>query len=292
MVLVEVRARIDKKFVESAVDKATKLIKPPKNLKVFIIDKVNQCPFVAADLKGFGQKAYEKFCRTEKTSMSVTTDDHEHVIVFITKDDAYLRTNKTALIGTLIHELMHTYQRRKKIDDKIFDDLNYVYSKWWPKFRKLDYNKKELRKAILDILDEAGYALKDIYDNRELIRKGLGKYILEDYSNLYGGSRTCPKPLEFQKLHGAVRKRLDILPKVMNFQVSLLAVVIPFEMWHKKKAEHMADRLERCYGISLTKVTYEFDDLINFVKKNYGWEKSFRRKFFNMIMQKTYSLLT
>jgi len=292
MAYLEIRAKIDKKLVKSAVKTALRLIKAPKNLKIFVIDNANQCRFVAEDLKGFAKKAYEKFCKTEKTSMSISVEGHEHLIVFITPEDLYLKKNKLALIGTIIHELMHTYQRRNQIDEQIFDDLKYITKKWLPKFRKLGLNQKKLARAMREILDEAAYALKDIYANYELTKKGLGKYILEDYKNLYKGFKLCPTPLEFEKLHKAAKKNLHIMSDVIQFQLSILAVVIPLLMWKRVEAQRLAKNIEKCYRVSVTKVTYEFDDLISFVVDNYGWKDSFRRKYFDIIMQKVYTLVT
>ena len=290
MVHIEIKAKVNRKFVENAVNKAIKLVKPPRNLKVFVIDNVNQCPFVVSDLEGFARKGYEKFCRAEKTSMSVSAGRHQHLIVFITKEEGYLRKNNKALIGTLIHELMHTQQRKRHIDELIYNDLEAALEKWLPKFRKLKI--KGLDQAIRDILDESGYALKDIYDNYELTKAGLGDYLLEDYANLYKGFKKCPVPLEFEKLHAKVKRNINALSSVMRFQISLLAVVIPFLMWHKRKAQLLAAQIEGCYRISITKVTYEFDDLINYVAKNYAWKNSFRRKYFDIIMEKVYALVT
>ncbi len=280
-----IRGDFNEEFVGSAVKKATSLLKIPKKIKlnIFVIDNIKFCPVTSGTLKGESAKEFKKLCKEEATSMSLTYKKNNHVIIHISKFDNYLKTNKKALIGVLLHELMHIVQTNKSLDNKIRKAAIFAFNKFKKELFKIGQPKQNIINFYSNIGESTNYVLKDIYANLELINKGFTDYILEDYYNLYFSKKKCIKP-KLQK------QTLEQIENAINYQLELLSVIIPFtKVQRKPKAKKLINYLKKCYEPK--ELSEEFKELTSYTLKNFSWRKNFRQNFFMIVFKKSLDLI-
>jgi len=296
---IKIKGNFDSKFITSALFEVDKLLGIPDNIEeILIIDNPKYFNDIMHDLpeelRGPFKEAYE----ADLTSVSITSGVFDLVIISINpKDEAYLERNKKALVGLISHELMHIIQRRKNLDLDIRKDAIKAFKKFSKKLNNLKYNKKEIDMLFAEVGSGANFTLKDIYANIELIKRGLGKYILEDYTNLYKTERKKFKgkiPLFYNDLEDA-RNNLSKLRDAIIYEINLISAIAPFVYMAKKgdnDARKLVNMINKYFEANIYEISYVMDDVIQYSVDHLRWSSKFRQKYFTLMFEKVYKLLT
>lgn len=283
------KARVKTSYVTQCVAEVDRLVGLPEaGVKIFFLDSTNDCPYTVKDLTGKARETLLRFCRDEKTSMSLTYKGHEHILIFISRNEQYLKWNKTAMIGTIMHELMHTFQRHKGLDKDIESDLDIELRKFRKKIHKLPYKRSDLHYLFNRIGEAAAFAVKDIYANDELISKGLGGYILEDYNNLY---KPCIRPEFFKDFKKAAHENIEDAREAIIFELNMMSALVPFSRWNTPKARRLVKHIWRCYEYHLWEVDEAMAPVFKYAITEFNWSSRFRKNFYKRLFDAVYGLL-
>jgi hypothetical protein len=283
--VLEIQADIDEDFVKSALKKTSTLIRIIPGTKFYIIDHPNYCPIFSEDLPKSIRKEYTKLCRQEITSMSITWGKHDHILVHITPEEEYLRTNKKALIGTLLHEIIHA-NLGHKLDRAIYKDMHAAFDKFKKQLHDLKYTDKQINKLYSSVSRSAAFVLLDLYGNSELIKKRLINYLVEDYSNLYKCKKRCVKPDLPSK-----KKKLDYAKEAFDYELSLLSVIVPFMRSSSPKAKKLIKHLTKNFESNVPELAKKLEPLKKYAARNISNSSAFRKKYFTMIYEATLDLI-
>lgn len=289
---IDIKGSIEESFVLAAIDDISKIFKIPPTIHLFFIDSPKFCEEIAKHVSKGRRREFMDLCSIEKTSLSVTYGGKDVIVILINKAQSYLGKNRKAFIGTMLHELVHVYQRRQGLGEGITADSVRAFAKFQKKLEKLPYEKKELVDMYAEIGRIANFVLNDMYDNIEIIDAGLGEYPLEDYFNLYGSRERCPRPMFYKDLKKPVD--LKTLQAAISFELRLLSVVVPFMTRNHEwdaRARALVDHIAKCYETNIWEISKAFDSVVKHCIEVPEWNPSFRRKYFTLIFEKVYGLL-
>jgi len=256
-----IQADVDPDFVKAAFDKTMRLIYVPPKISFYVIDHPNFCPIFVEDLPKEAKTEYKNLCQEEATSMSITWGRHDHILIHITPEEEYLKTNEKALIGTILHEVIHT-KLGHMLDKKIYKDMHSSFNKFKKQLREIKYTDKQINDLFSAVSETAAYVLLDLYGNSDLIRRRLINYLVEDYSNLYKCKKRCIKPKLPSK-----HKKLDYAKGAFNYELSLLSVIIPFMRSSSPKAKKLVKHLEKNFESNVPEIAKKLKDLKIFSAK-------------------------
>jgi hypothetical protein len=278
---IKVIGHLDKKYIEKAVNKAKKLIKIPKTLHIYFLEKINLCYQIKLP-----RNIHDRFkvACAHKTSFSFKIRDREMIIIYMDKD---LAKNPDSLIGLLLHEISHINQINSGVYKKIYEDFENVRKRNYDLFMKLKYNEKNLKWLFNDISTISILTLKDIYANNELIRKKLTKYLLA-YYKIEFERKICPRPVFYGDLKKTAQYDLDLVRLVFEFELSLISVILP--LYKTKQARELVRYLSRCYEVNVNAVSKKCHELIILYFRDFK-KKDFNEEFFNAVFRKVYYLL-
>jgi len=268
-------------YINRAIQETQKLISFPKNLKIYIISDKKYCKFISESLPREIRRHFLKTCK-EKITFSYSYKSIKLITVILTKSNKYLIKNKKALIGLLIHEIIHIKQRELGLDKKIesyFNRKNYMN-----RFKKLKYSKKEIQFLYDKIKENSILLLKELYSNNKIIKLNLKNYLLSYYYEQFKTKRICPQPLFYEDIKGDIKMGADAI----EFELILLSIILPF--YTTKHAKKLIQHLSKCYETNIKEITDKAHDIISLYISDFG-KKDFDAKFFDSVFNKVYSLL-
>lgn len=282
------RGRFDKNHFLSAIH-MVKGIHPPQNTKLYIIDSIDSCPTIAPDLPRVQKIIFKRFCDKERISFSYSFGKYEIVIIWVTPDKEFLRTNKRAVAGLIAHELMHTVLRKKGLDKQLVDSYLSSYESNYSILNAIEMPRPRLRSMFDKIGSEAVMTLKEIYANSELIKRGYGDLLLEYYMYKTGGDKFCPIPMFYT---GGVRSAtLNEIENGVLFQLALFPARIPFQKYDKPKAKRLIAHIEECYERGISEISREFNEVIVLTLEDFEPTPAFQKEFYSTVFMKVYKLL-
>src|SRR3989338_926344 len=135
-----------KDYIANTIEEASRLIKFPKNLNIYIIKDKKYCSLISKTLPKEIQKHFLNSCR-QKITFSYNYKDIKLIVVVVTESN-------------------------KKIESA-FNKKNYV-----KKLKKLKYNKKDIELLYNKIKVTSILLLKDLHSNNEIIKLKLENYLL------------------------------------------------------------------------------------------------------------------
>lgn len=282
------RGRFDKDHFLSAI-RMVKGIRPPKETKLYIIDSIDSCPLIAPDLPKVQKAIFKRFCNKERISFSYSFGKYEIIIIWVSPDKEFLRTNKRAAAGLIAHELMHTVLRKKGLDKQLVDSYLDSYEKNYSVINAIEMPKRKLMSFFDNIGSESVMTLKELYVNAELIKRGYGDLLLEYYTNKIGGEKlfTIPK---FYK-GGIKSASLDEIKNGVLFQLALLPAQVPFQKYDKPRAKKLIERIENRYERGIAEISGEFNDVIDLALNDFELTPAFQKEFYSTVFMKVYALL-
>jgi hypothetical protein len=226
--------------------------------------------------------------------MALTYGTFDLVIISISlKEEAYLKTNKKALVGLMAHELMHIRQRRKNLDRSVRADAIRAFSKFEKRLISIKLPQETIADFFASIGESANFTLKDIYANFELIDNGMGDYILEDYWNLYKFGKQFAKPIFYSSKDSAY-KLVEHVKQAIDFELNLISAISPFVKMARagnKNAVKLVEFIAKNYEVNISKVANIYDDVIQYSIDNFAWSAKYRQKFFTIVFKRALYLL-
>jgi hypothetical protein len=292
---VVIKGRVDKEFVERALRKVDKLIGIPEGVNILVFDNPKYCTHAAERVSKAAGRAFVRMCKEDKTSMSLTYGSYDIVIIHITKVESYMRHNFKALVGTMLHEVMHTIERRKGLDLNVRDDAIAAYEEFLDEMPKLPYPPKVIADLFASIGRDANHVLKDVYVNTELVKRGLGDYVFEDYYNLYSHKGRCPAPVFYQDLKKDIKKDVTLVRDVIDFELTLFSILAPFLLEGDEgvlRARKLFKQIAECYEVNIAEVAYLLDPTLRYLGEKLKDTSRFRKAYFKKVFRATLRLLT
>lgn len=290
---------LDVNYAQAALLEVLLLWRIPTNIEeILVIDDPRHFKVIEKYIPKEIRSEFRQAFTEDPTSMSLTYKKFDLVIISISKkEEAYLKKNKKALTGIFAHELMHIHQRRQGLDARIRRDAINTFKKFSPKLEKLKgYDSKQLGTLFGEVGRTANFVLKDIYANTELIDKGLGEYILEDYKGLYSTKKTCPVGLFSYNLKEKPVDLKALLP-ALNFELQLLPAIVPFMRMYKlhktnrREIKKFVNYIADCYEINAAEIAKRYDKLMHFAADNIKDTPVFRQRFYKMLFEEIYHLI-
>ena len=189
---------------------------------------------------------------TSKIPFSWGIEDFQYIFIIFDEGDEYLLQTPVALIGLMLHEVMHGIERIRGLEDDLNRNMKFT-QEFFTGFMELlpKYSKEKLEKALIDIAQTAIFVLKEWFCNRELIERDYTSELLFYYSALFGlneNVKTEKLPalqitLPDNPEPGEVN--LEDFSQALDFFLSLTSAYIPFLRMHTQKIK----RLPKRYGI-------------------------------------------
>ena len=112
-------------------------------------------------------------------------------------------------------------------------------------------------------------------------------YLIEYYLSEFD-RKVCPKPIFYKNLKENLKKDINVINLVFDFELSLLSIILP--LYKIKKARKLIKYIESCYETNIKDISSRCHELINLYFTNFN-KKDFSKEFLNMVFLKVYYLL-
>ncbi len=274
-----IKGNLNKTYFKKVEANLKQLLPIPDYIeKIFIIDQVKHAASLFRDFPKNTRKKFLSTFEQEQASMAFTYKDIEVVIIFISKQDKYLKSNINACMGILAHELTHVFQKREGMNEHLSDCFNHFFDEYYKILQKLKYPPAETEKLAVTIGETATFVLKDLYMASELINRGLGDYLLEAYYCQFVKPVKAPK---FYKSFDKATKE-EILNAIL-FELALLSVVLPFQSYPNPKAKKLINYIQNKYEPHAQEIVKEFYGIDRLYDTEFSWSWEFQHKYFQKI---------
>ncbi|MHA2290305.1 MAG: hypothetical protein ACXABG_16080, partial [Promethearchaeota archaeon] len=178
----------------------------------------------------------EFFDRPFQSSFSWGFQDKEFVFIRLEESTKlFLKKNRKGLIGLVIHEVLHGVQRQRGLEIRLHDSLDFsldFFTQLAEVIPPEKYDRTQILSFLKKISQLALFALKDIFVNVELIKRGFAEWLIIFYRDELGfGEDLDIKPPQYEtEFHkGVVKvKDLDSFAEAFTYTLSLIPVWIPF----------------------------------------------------------------
>lgn len=287
---IEVRGSLPSKYLIDTVQKLQHVIKVPRNAEFYFFASESDGEDLIASLHKHAQKAMRYVLLEERNSFSYNHRGRKIIVVLVDRKQ-YLLTNKKALLGLLLHEMMHIKQQDRGLYIYIKNAFEQTFLKNERLLNKLHYQKKKIQSLFNIVGSTSILLLKDLFANSELIAASKGKYLLEYYRAELLNRKTCPRPVFYDKFKEAAQKNLDVIAIAFEFEFALLATLLPFQKYADKKAETLVRHINRCYEMNVQEIARKCHELIYLYLHEFAYDEKFAKRFLNAIFNKVYLLL-
>ena len=272
-------------YIKKALITVRSLVKFQKDIEFYFSEHMHYCNLV---LKKLPKEAYESFANAmrHKVSFSYKYGRRKIIVIYIPKNKRYLLKNEKALVGILLHEVIHITQMYG-----LYVKIKRNYRKYYlSKVNKLKISDKK-KKVLYKIGINTVLLLKDLYVNTVLEKEEISKYLLEYFYYDLSFKKTCPRPVFYDKLKKAVKKNPEILAIVLEFEFALLSVLLPFYKFKGDKAKEIVYHIKNCYSVNLQDLLRKLSDIISVYEMEFDESSEFQKKFFETVLNKSLKIL-
>ena len=284
------KGNLDREKIERALHKCTKLLKFPKDIEIYFLENMEYCNDIISTLHKHIRDSFKQICLVEKSSFSFNHKDRNIIVISLDEKKQLVR-NQKALMGLILHEVMHAMQVKRGYYKTIYDAYNEVFNKNKKLLNKLSYPNKITKSLFSSVGYITVLLMKDLFCNSELISRNCGSYLLEYYVNELRGTKKCPRPVFYNKFKEAAKKDPGIIEIAFEFEFSLLSIVLPFQKYKTDKSLLLMKYINNCYELNIHEIARKCHELINLYLNYYQPDKEFSKRFFNAVFNKVYMLL-
>ncbi len=271
----------DMTIIFSDIQKTTELKKYLKNLEI-----------PEENLKDILQF----FDRPFQSSFSWGFQDKEFVFIRLEETTKlFLKKNRKGLTGLIIHEVLHGVQRQRGLEIRLHDSLDFsldFFTQLAEVIPPEKYNRTQIISFLKQISQLALFALKDIFVNVELIKRGMAEWLIIFYRDELGfGENLEIKPpqyeTEFEK--GVIKvKDLDSFATAFTYTLSLIPIWLPFMVLETDSKDYEPSRelkhlIFDKYYVNPSFITREMWHIENIFLASFSFSKSFHRKWYGAI---------
>lgn len=229
-------------------------------------------------------------------------EDFQYIFIIFDKGDEYLLQTPVALIGLMLHELMHGVERIRGLEDDLNSNMKFT-QEFFTGFMELlpKYSKKELEKTLINIAQTSIFVLKEWFCNRELIERDYTSELLFYYEAMFGLNEsvkteklpvleiTLPEHPEAGKVN------LEDFSQALSFFLALTSAYIPFLRMHTSSYAHTTAEKIRTFLYTrypnLQSVARELKHLEDLYLTEFSYTKKFHQAFYTEIFSLVYRYL-
>lgn len=231
-------------------------------------------------------------------SFSHGIDIYEFVFVLLPKNSPlFLEKNKEALTGLVIHEILHSIQRKRGLEDRLRDSYRFnmdLFKNLASLVPKEHFDQEIMIEFLISISQFSIFALKDLYVNYELIKRGFCKPLLKYYQielGFYDREGISPPNFNIPFEKGKVSiKDLDEFANAYKFMISLIPAWLPFTILDIEDTAYKTSRELKHFifdyyytNPAISLMTREMFQLENIYLTAFNFSKSFHIKWFGSI---------
>ncbi len=236
------------------------------------------------------------FDRPFQSSFSWGFQDKEFVFIRLEESTKlFLKKNRKGLTGLIIHEVLHGVQRQRGLEIRLHDSLDFsldFFSQLADIIPPDKHNREQILSFLQKISQIALFALKDIFVNVELIKRGFAEWLVIFYRDELGfGDNFDIKPPRFGVKFGRGPKKvkdLDAFAEAFNYTVALIPIWLPFMVLEADSKDYKPSRALKHfvfdkYYINPSLITREMWHIENVFLTSFSFSKSFHRKWYGAI---------
>ncbi len=281
----------DKFYFLRVLKRIQRVLPAPRDVHLYILDNQANCKTIIQRLPASEKIPFKNICKSDKVSFSYQHNKQHLVVLTITDANTYLLKDQQALIGLLLHELLHLEQMRKGT----YKLLQQSYRKVFSLYTQLLTNLHQ--KHLLPVLDSIGQnalsLLKDLYTNGAVIKRGFSHELLHYYEREFSLKKVCPRPVFYDKLRREAHKDPKVLQVVFAFEFALLSMILPFKKYKERHAKSLLKYLAKCYNLNMKETLRKCGPFIDYYLDHYTKPtRDFQEKYFHLIFTKILELLT
>ncbi len=268
-----------------------KTLRVPSNVHLYILRDGNSCKTLAKLLPPSERASFTEVCTLDNISFSYQNHQQRMIVITITAQKTYLLKDQQALIGLLVHELLHLEHMRKGT----YRFLQRSYTKVFLLYTQLltNLHQKKLLPVLEHIGQQALLLLKDLYVNGAVIKRGFSHQLLRYYEHEFSLKKVCPRPVFYDKLRQEVHKDPKVLEIVFAFEFALLSVILPFKKYKERHAKELLKHIAHCYNLNMRETLRKCGPFIDYYLDHYKQpSRDFQEKYFHLIFTKVIELLT
>ena len=276
----------DRERVRSALREAERLIPAPPNLRVLAVGRRSGTfAKVSACIPPAGRGQFGKLWHGNSLAFYYRFQE-PFLVVFYTRQNAYLRRNRNAFVGLLLHEMTHAVLDAQGVHRQLDRQFKAFV-------RRIDHLRHPRMETLYPVLADVGsiakLALKELYMVAWLVQRGRGDYLLENYREVFPADR-CPRPLFYRS-----RKSLqdpETFRLTFEFTLSMLAILLPLERLQSSAADEFLGHMEECYLVNLGEMIALFKPLRNLIRKRFSYGEGFQRAYFDAVFKAMLALIS
>lgn len=231
-----------------------------------------------------------------QSSFSWGFDDREFVFIRLEeKTKLFNKKNRSGLRGLIIHEVLHGVQRQRGLEIRLRDSLDFTLD-FFTQLAEIipseEYDREKTLEFLKKISQVALFALKDIFVNVEMIKRGLTSPLIIFYKDQLGFDEKLnitPPHFETEFDKGKIRvKELDSFADAFTYTLALIPVWLPFMVLETESKDYEITRkLKRFifdnYYLNPSLITREMWHFENIFLTSFSFAMSFHRKWYGAI---------
>jgi hypothetical protein len=280
-----------KKFCDSITDMTIVFSDITKNEEVLSFIRTSS-GLPSEEIESLGDFFHGAF----QSSFSYGYKEKEFVFIQLEESSRLLKSkHRSSFSGLLLHEILHSIQRQRGLEVRLRSSL--VFSLDF--FTQLAdivphgaFEKDEILTFLKAISQFALYALKDIYVNVEMMKRGggLGKALIDFYKAdlQFGKSIDIPEfDTSFQKGHVTI-KDLESFTRAFNLLLSLIPSWLPQMVLNPESRDYSSARelkhfIFENYYSTLNLITRELYHIENMFLSSFSFSRGFHLKWFGAV---------
>ncbi len=285
-----IKGNLPEEYLRNTVKRLGRIIRIPKQLEIYFLASESDGKEIVRSMHRRARKAMRYVLLKERKSFAYNHGGRKIIVIPI-NHRRFLLKNQNALLGLLLHEVMHIKQQDKGMYRVIKRSFEATFMKNQRLLKKLKYPKKKLKSLFESVGSISILLLKDLYVNTEVISAGKAKHLLEYYHAELIGKKTCPRPVFYDKFKEAAKKNLDVITIAFEFEFALLSMLLPFQRYGSRKAKELMMHINHCYELNVQEIARKCHELIYLYLNEFSYDERFARRFFSAVFSKVYLLL-
>src|SRR3990172_2722324 len=270
-----VHGKLNNKYFRQVHGQLQKLMPVPDYIeKMVITDHSKHTQKFFKDFPKTVGKQFSHEFEQARTSMAFTHKEIEVILILTSKTNNYIKKNVAACIGTMAHEVTHVLHKKEGLNDYMDKCFEANFKDYYKELAKLKISDKDKSAFAATLGIISSDVLKDLYMIQELVSRGLGDYVLEDYYRQM--AKPIKPPIFYKNFKTATRAQILA---AINFELSVLTGVLPFEAYPNPKAKKLVQYIHAKYEKNIPEIVREFLALDRLYDEEFSWSWAFQKKF-------------